>query len=227
MGDEPPFSFRLAEKKTAVHGQKKRALGRLKPTHLCRFDRKRESCCSRCGGDLKACTGCARHRRTRGRTLPHVGTAGLLSGWSTHGLFFYARAFRFAMRFREIVGAAAERGADPCVYRPDSRRQYQMRGRSSTVLRCIAHPVQAPLFCRTVSLDPRMCPNLPKGGFGHKSGFFSTAAAATFLCQDKEKWGPHPRPARPGTSPSPVGDPSLKRKTRQRDGENLFAPPSW
>ena len=32
----------------------------------------------------------------------------------------------------------------------------------------------------------------PVGKIPAAGGFFSTAAAATFLCQDKEKWGPHP-----------------------------------
>ena len=50
------------------------------------------------------------------------------------------------------------------------------------------------------------------GGIWTQSGFFSTAAAATFLCQDKGKWGPQlPSRARGATSPypRPAGRPSL------------------
>ena len=75
-----------------------------------------------------------------------------------------------------------------------------------------------PSLQRTDSPGPRICPNpAQRAGFGRKSGFFSTAAAATLsspksrptggwlrhapagavFAQSKEKWGPHPPVPRP------------------------------
>ena len=64
MGNEPPFSFRLAEKKTAVHGQKKRALGRqLVPCGT--SCGKCESIPNRCPLIESSPAGCAAHRRLK------------------------------------------------------------------------------------------------------------------------------------------------------------------
>ena len=64
----------------------------------------------------------------------------------------------------------------------------------------------SPSLHRTVSPDPRVCPNLPKGqALDTKAPFFSTAAAATFLSARRKKSGG--RIPRPG----PVGRPPLSR----------------
>ena len=161
---------------------KRKNVGRLKSTGICRFARRRGVVLVSADENRKSSAGCAGHRWNRDRPPPHGGSPGLLSGWSKHRLFFYTRAFRFAMRFREIVGAAAEKGAGPCVYCHGSQRQYQMRGRSSTVLRCIRAPgTNLDLPPHRLARPPYLSKPAQRAGFGHKSGFFSSAAAATFL----------------------------------------------
>ena len=58
---------------------------------------------------------------------------------------------------------------------------------------------------RTVSPDPRACPNLPKrAGFGHPGAFLFHRCGGDFsFGKTKEKWGPHPRAAKRRTPPSP------------------------
>ena len=90
--------------------------------------------------------------------------------------------------------AAAERGVIPFVYHLESPSHATVCGTAP------------PLFPRTTGAPgtnsrhpPHRSQQLPfsaefspVGKIPAASGFFSTAAAATFLCQDKEKWGPHP-----------------------------------
>ena len=100
--------------------------------------------------------------------------------------------------------APADREVQRIVMHPD----FAIPGRGLTAERfCQTGPAPNAddcLNCQGLLLGPLVLSKKgAKGAVLCPSGFFSTAAAATFLCQDKEKWGPHPHPAKPGTSPVP------------------------
>ena len=69
----------------------------------------------RCGADLHARAGCARHGQNHDRIPPQADTSGLLSGWQTHGICF---SFRCCSPYLTVVRSEAERaGPEACQIR--------------------------------------------------------------------------------------------------------------
>ena len=75
--------------------------------------------------------------------------------------------------------------------------------------------------------DPRIAGNLTqRGQVEPPKRLLFGPCTARFSFRKKEKWGVHSRAAKRRTPrPGPLA--GTKRKTRQRDGEDLCAPPSW
>ena len=74
----------------------------------------------RCGADLHARAGCARHGQNHDRIPPQADTSGLLSGWQTHGICF---SFRCCSPYLTVVRSEAERaGPEVCqIRRPPTK----------------------------------------------------------------------------------------------------------
>ena len=109
-GNEPPFSFRLRRKENGRSRSKEKALWCPNPALWAGLD-KYGGRASRCDRNLRACTGCAWALRNRESASPHLRAGVRLSGWLPNLARFWPRAFRFATRYREVNGAAAEVGA--------------------------------------------------------------------------------------------------------------------
>ena len=117
-GMRPPLFFRLAERKVAAAAVEKKGAWVSKSCPLGRFGRGRgsgETVRRRLWG---ACTGCAWGLGNREGAAPHLSVRSRFRGWSSKGLNHWPRAFRFATRYREVAGAAAEREADQIGHAP-------------------------------------------------------------------------------------------------------------
>ncbi len=160
-GMRPPLFFVLPKKSRRRSGGKENALG-PKPALWAGLD-KGGSYRGRYGADLRACTGCPWALGNREGAFPHVGDWMLLSGWSTKGLSYWPRAFRFAVRCRDVAGAAAEKTLVHAATTPKESRQYQIRGFSIRVL-----PMSGALgrglsaYSSTVSHGSRFAGNLTR-----------------------------------------------------------------
>ena len=108
----PHFLFGCAEKKTAVHGQKKRRFG-AKPAPKGAFLLQYGNRANRCGKNL---AGFCRVRRTlekQGTCFPAFGGLGAAFGVVVGFGPFWPRAFRFATRYRSLSPGRVSKGEGP------------------------------------------------------------------------------------------------------------------
>ena len=81
----PPFLFLKRQKeKRAVHGPKRKTLGRIKSTCLCRFDRKTGVAAVGAAENCWLVPGASSIGGTENPAAA-AGTSGVLSGWLTNG----------------------------------------------------------------------------------------------------------------------------------------------
>ena len=108
-GMRPPLFFVLTKKSRRRSGGKETALC-PNPAHAGRFGQIRESCESvrrKLGGFVPG----ALYLMGTGKIVPAFEGSERLSGWLSYGCCSSFRAPRFATRYREVNGAAAEVGA--------------------------------------------------------------------------------------------------------------------
>ena len=211
-GDPPPFSFRGIEKKTAAAGQKKRCRRQNAPSGA--YLPKRGGRANRPALNRRSRRPCAAPVPRRAATPHPMGRRAGGRGARPHlPLLLFPRVTRWPggpsalvgrlLRALPIAGAAPgeAEGAGIEIRRfrspPPSTPAVVMRVQGSSSSGAGRRDDGAIDTRRTDSPDPRAH---EKAGRLFVSGvFFSTAPAATFLWQDKEKWGPES----PGNLPPP------------------------
>ena len=147
----------------------------------------------RCGADLHARAGCARHGQNHDRIPPQADTSGLLSGWQTHGICF---SFRCCSPYLTVVRSEAERaGPEVCQIRQPPRKDvgsFRLRGCSARVSSMSGAPGRRlASHGSSDSPDSRSGPNLtPKRvKFAAPAPFSSTGRGAFFFGKTKKNGG--------------------------------------
>ena len=163
---------------------KRKNVGRLKSAQMCRFDRRRgllESVLTEIGNLLPGAPDTGETRVTYRRKRRLRFAFGVVNAWtvlmaprvplrcalprdSGSGSGKRSWSMRLPPRFTEAVSNAGTQFYGAAVY---------------------SAPGTSPdLPPHRLARPPYLSKPAQRAGFGHKSGFFSTAAAATFLCQD-------------------------------------------
>ena len=200
-GDAPPILFRLAEKECAVHGGRKRRCCpnltrfgvRFGDAFLSRVPRRFGAAAALGAGpgfaETSSCQPATNCHQVPGRRTDLTSSFPPLPLCPACG--------SASLRKHQLTAAPGERQRKEkqvhSMTTPKAPPTPRMRDGTPPVPqenRRTRHKL--PLPAAPAATTPVFGRIFPVGKIPAAGGFFSTAAAATFLCQDKEKWGPHP-----------------------------------